>query len=187
LCGFGNPPGLDGVEARWYEAIVAFIKRNEALALPTIFALAFFESIAFASLVLPFWGILVALGAFLPTIGIDFIPILAAASIGAALGDWISYSIGYRYQHGIKSMWPLRNHHHLLQKGEKFFSSYGIWAIALARFSGPLRAAVPIIAGVSRMSWTHFQVANWVSAPVWAGVLLVFGDVIAKVLTRLWS
>ncbi len=77
-------------------------------------------------------------------------------------------------------MWPLSRHPTLLPRGHALFEKYGTLAIWLARFSGPLRAAVPIVAGAVQMDTKRFQIANWLSAFLWAGLLLAFGDVIAK-------
>jgi membrane protein DedA with SNARE-associated domain len=49
--------------------------------------------------------------------------------------------------------------------------------IFIGRFFGPLRAAVPLIAGMLEMPYWVFQLANVASAFLWAWVLLVFGDV----------
>ena len=69
-------------------------------------------------------------------------------------------------------MWPLKNHPTLIEKGRVFFRKWGAWAIVLARFSGPLRASVPIAAGIAQMPQRMFQLANWSSAFLWAFVLL---------------
>jgi membrane protein DedA with SNARE-associated domain len=49
-----------------------------------------------------------------------------------------------------------------------------------------LRASVPLAAGIFEMPYWQFQVANFVSALVWAGTLLAFGDVIAQIAEWLW-
>ena len=51
---------------------------------------------------------------------------------------------------------------------------------------GPLRASVPLAAGIFEMSYWRFQIANFVSALVWSAVLLLFGDVMAKLAEWLW-
>ena len=166
-----------------------FIEAHRAWAAPIVFALAFGESLAFVSLVLPFWGMLVGLGAI---IGFAWSPewfsILVAAAVGAALGDWLSYWLGWHYHEQIARMWPLRNYPDLLPKGHAFFEKWGAWAIVIGRFSGPFRASVPIVAGATQMSNTRFQLANWPSAFLWAGVLLTFGGSIGEVLgiVRRW-
>ena len=42
---------------------------------------------------------------------------------------------------------------------------------------GPLRATVPLVAGIFEMPYWPFQIANFVSALVWSAALLLFGDV----------
>ena len=41
-------------------------------------------------------------------------------------------------------------------------------------------------AGIFEMPYWRFQIANIVSALVWAAALLLFGDVIAKILELFW-
>lgn len=161
--------------------IVDFVRDHRAWAAPIVFLLAFGESIAFVSLILPFWGMLVAIGAFMGVDGSEFLMIWLAASVGAALGDWVSYWLGYHFHDQIARMWPLSKYPDLLPRGHAFFEKYGVWAIVLGRFSGPFRASVPIVAGATQMSPWLFQIANWSSAFLWAFVLLVFGDVISRV------
>ena len=64
---------------------------------------------------------------------------------------------------------------------------WGILAIFIGRFFGPLRASVPLVAGIFEMPYWRFQFANFTSAFVWAGVLLVFGDVMGKLIKWLWG
>jgi membrane protein DedA with SNARE-associated domain len=164
------------------EAIIKFVQEHRSWAGPIVLLLAFGESIAFVSLVLPFWGMLIAIGALLTgSFGsVEFWTILACAAIGAALGDWVSYWLGRHYHNEIAAMWPLSKYPDLLPQGRTFFEKWGAWAIVLGRFSGPLRASVPIIAGAVQMPNGVFQLANWSSAFLWAGVLLVFGDGVGR-------
>jgi membrane protein DedA with SNARE-associated domain len=83
-------------------------------------------------------------------------------------------------------MWPLSKYPGLIENGKLFFRRWGTWAIVLARFTGPLRASVPIVAGIAQMPMTLFQVANWTSAFLWSGVLVYFGGVSLDVLLYLW-
>ena len=143
-----------------------------------MFILAFGESLAFISLILPFWAILVGIGTLIGASGgLDFWYILTMAAVGAALGDWLSYWLGHHYHEQIARMWPLRNYPDLIPKGRAFFEKWGPWAIVLGRFSGPLRASVPLVAGIVEMPRLKFQTANWSSAFLWAFVLLSFGDI----------
>ena len=162
--------------------VVEFVRDNEAWAVPVVFALAFGESLAFISLLIPAWGALVAIGALIGSSGISFWPIWVAASIGAAVGDWVSYWVGLKLEHTVAHVWPLSRHPDLIPRGEAFMKKWGIPGIFIGRFFGPLRASVPLIAGIFEMPYWRFQLANFSSAFVWAWVLLKLGDGISKLL-----
>ena len=80
----------------------------------------------------------------------------------------------------VAQVWPLSDHPTLLPRGEAFVKRWGALAIFIGRFFGPLRASVPLVAGIFRMPFVSFQIANFTSAFVWAAVLLTLGDVVAK-------
>lgn len=169
------------------DTILTFVREHRSWAAPVMFLLAFGESIAFVSLILPFWAMLVGIGTLIGIGSAEFWVVLTAAATGAAFGDWVSYWLGYHYHERIARMWPLSRYPDLLPKGHRFFERWGPWAIVLARFSGPLRASVPIVAGAVQMERTSFQIANWSSAFLWAGVLLLFGDAISRALPYVWG
>jgi membrane protein DedA with SNARE-associated domain len=82
----------------------------------------------------------------------------------------------------VAHIWPLSNHPDLLPKGEAFVKRWGVLEIFIGRFFGPLRASVPLVAGIFSMPYWPFQIANFTSAFLWAGVLLTLGDVFTKAL-----
>jgi len=165
---------------------VDFVRTNQAWAVPVVFALAFGESLAFISLLIPAWGALVAIGALIGSSGIKFWPIWVSASLGAAFGDWLSYWIGLKLEHTVANVWPLSRHPDLIPRGEIFMKKWGITGIFIGRFFGPLRAVVPLIAGIFEMPFWRFQLANFSSAFVWAAVLLTIGDGISKAVRWIW-
>jgi membrane protein DedA with SNARE-associated domain len=165
---------------------VDFVRTNQAWAVPVVFALAFGESLAFISLLIPAWGALVAIGALIGSSGIKFWPIWVSASLGAAFGDWLSYWIGLKLEHTVAHVWPLSRHPDLIPRGEIFMKKWGIPGILIGRFFGPLRASVPLIAGIFEMPFWRFQLANFTSAFVWAAVLLTIGDGISKAVRWIW-
>ena len=167
--------------------VIELVRVHEAWAAPIVFALAFAESLAFISLILPSWAALVGIGAMMGAGGVDFVPVWIAGAVGAALGDWLSYWVGSKFKRSIAGAWPFSRHPRLLPRGEVFIKKWGALAIFIGRFSGPLRASVPIVAGILAMPYRSFQLANASSALVWAAVLLKLGDVGAKLSTWLWS
>lgn len=167
--------------------LIAFVRLHQAWAAPLVLVLAFGESLAFISLLVPAWGVLVAIGAMLGPGGIDFWPIWLAGGLGAALGDWLSYWIGFTFKDRVATIWPLSRYPHLLPQGAAFVKNWGVPGIFIGRFFGPLRASVPLAAGIFEMPYWHFQIANFVSAFIWSAVLLVFGDVVSRLIEWGWG
>jgi membrane protein DedA with SNARE-associated domain len=167
-------------------AVPDFVRDHQAWAAPVVMLLAFGESLAFISLLIPAWSALIAIGALIGVTGISFWPVWIAGAVGAALGDWLSYWFGYKYKEQVAQIWPLSRYPEILPRGEAFVRRWGVPSIFIGRFFGPLRASVPLAAGIFEMPYIRFQVANFVSALIWAAALLLFGDVIADAIAWLW-
>ena len=119
-------------------ALADFVRDHQAWAPPIVLLLAFGESLAFISLLVPAWGALVAIGALIGVSGISFWPVWFAGGIGAALGDWVSYWFGFKYKEHVAQMWPLSRFPKILPRGEAFVKSWGVPSIFIGRFFGPL-------------------------------------------------
>ena len=158
-----------------------FVRDHAVWAGPIMFALAFAESLAFISLLVPAWGALVAIGALVGAGSLSFWPVWIAGALGAACGDWLSYWIGVKLEYSVAHMWPLSRHPDLIPRGEAFVKKWGALAIVIGRFFGPLRAAVPLVAGIFEMPFWRFQIANFSSAFLWAAVLIALGSGVGKV------
>jgi membrane protein DedA with SNARE-associated domain len=152
----------------YIDAVIAFVQANQSWAAPVAFLLAFGESLAFISLFLPSTVILVAIGGLLGASGIDMWTVVIAAWIGGVLGYAVSYWIGFYFKDQIKSVWPFRDYPEMMQRGETFFEKYGIFGVFLGHFFGPIRAVIPVIAGMASMPQLQFQIANVTSAFLWA-------------------
>ncbi|MBV8565150.1 MAG: DedA family protein [Methylobacteriaceae bacterium] len=155
--------------------LAEFVRQHGAWAPPIAGLLAFLKSFPVVSVFIPATAPLLALGALIGAGSLDFVPIWIAVSLGAALGDVLSYWLGYHYRDGIRHVWPLSRYPETLPRGEAFFRRWGVLGIVLARFFGPLRASAPIVAGVFEMPFVPFQVANILGALLWAGILLAPG------------
>jgi membrane protein DedA with SNARE-associated domain len=157
------------------EAVRLFLRENQMWAPPVVFVLAFGESLAFISLLLPATVILFGVGALIGEANLSFWPIWAAAAVGAFFGDWLSYWIGYKFKDGVTRIWPLSRHPELIVRGHAFFRRWGAAAVFIGRFFGPLRAVVPLVAGMFSMPILIFQLFNVASALVWATGILAPG------------
>lgn len=99
--------------------ITLFVKEHEIWAVPIVFLLAFGESLAFISLLIPATVILLGLGALIGESGLLFWPIWLAAALGAFFGDWISYWVGYHYKEGVRNLWPISRSPQTLVRGDR--------------------------------------------------------------------
>jgi membrane protein DedA with SNARE-associated domain len=124
---------------------VDFVRAHHGWAAPVTFAL---ESIALFSLLIPGWAALVGIGVLVAASDIPFWPVWIAGAVGAALGDWVSYWLGYKFKEPIGPVWPLARYPDLLPRGHAFMERWGVLSIFIGRFFGPLRAAVPLVAGI---------------------------------------
>ena len=151
---------------------ITLVREHQEWIVPIVFLLAFCESFAFVSLVIPATGILVGVGGLIAAAQIDFWPVWAAAALGAIAGDWLAYDVAFRFNDRIMQIWPFSNHPELVLRGINFFAQWGMLAVFIGRFFGPLRAIVPIAAGLGAMPAWKFQIANLASALLWAiGIL----------------
>ena len=158
------------------KAVLDFVREHESWAPIVVAALAFGESIALLSLVVPATVLLVGVGALIETGGLDFWPLWAGAALGAILGDWASFEFGRYFQDSAKRMWPLNRQARVVATGEYYTRRYGAGGVFVGRFFGPVRAVVPLIAGIFRMPRPVFLSVTAASAVVWAFLLLAAGD-----------
>jgi undecaprenyl-diphosphatase len=122
---------------------------------------------------------MIAAGALVPSGTLDVWPLLIGCITGATSGDAVSYWLGRRYGHLVERVWPFTRHPELLARGYAFFERHGGKSVFIGRFFGPLRAVIPLVAGISKMRPMRFWIANVSSAFVWAPALLLPGALIA--------
>jgi len=162
-----------------------FIAAHSAWAAPIMFITAFGESFAFVSLLFPGTSLLIAAGALMASGTLPYGPVLAGAVLGAVFGDTVSYWIGRRFGGGIARLWPFSRNPALLPTGIRFFARHGGKSVFIGRFFGPIRAVIPLAAGILRMPRGWFWFTNIASALVWAPMLLFVGDAVGRAGDRL--
>jgi membrane protein DedA with SNARE-associated domain len=168
-------------------AVVDFIAAHGWLAAPIMAAVSFAESLAFLSLLVPGWAIMVAAGALAGSGVLNPWPVVLGAIVGAILGDSVSYWIGRKFGPALPRMWPFRSRPELLEKGHAFFARWGGLSVALGRFFGPVRAVIPLIAGMMQMPRRQFWVWNIGSAFVWAPAVVFSGAALGAVVEAVWA
>ncbi|MFT6732873.1 MAG: membrane protein DedA with SNARE-associated domain [Polaribacter sp.] len=140
-----------------------------------VFLIAFAESLAIIGIMVPGWLLLVGIGTLIGTNVLSFYPIVFSAYVGAVLGEYLSYILGYHYHQSILDWRLFKSHQALLEKAKIFFERYGTAGVFFGRFVGPLRAVIPFSAGVFQMKKSTFTWVNLTSGIIWAPLYLTPG------------
>ena len=155
--------------------MIDYFTAHPEFALGAVFVAALLESLAVIGTIVPGSSIVFAGGMLVGLKALDPWHAAVAAIMGAILGDGISFELGRRYHDQIRSMWPARNYPALFERGQAYFAAHGGRSVFLGRFLGPLRAIVPVIAGMANMPPAHFFAMNVLSALAWAAAHLLPG------------
>jgi membrane protein DedA with SNARE-associated domain len=162
----------------YFSGFVDFVGAHPHYAITAVFLLALSEAIPVIGTVVPGSTLIVGISAL--ATGADVSPwlLLVAATVGAIAGDGLSFWLGQRYHRELLLGWPLHRYPQFIELSEAFIDRYGVASVFLARFTAVVRAFVPLVAGILRMSPRQFYAANILSALAWApahvfpGVLL---------------
>jgi membrane protein DedA with SNARE-associated domain/membrane-associated phospholipid phosphatase len=160
-----------------YFKLLHLLAGHASWALTVVFLAAFFESIAFIGTFIPGSSAMFIAGALVGTGSLNLGWVLVCAFVGAVAGDAASYWFGGRYKDRIVQVWPFRTHTGVLDAGTRYFEKHGAKSVVFARFIGPLRAIVPVVAGMLGMRPGRFLAINILSALLWAPVHILPGVV----------
>lgn len=164
--------------------LIGFVSLHSEIAYAVIFLAALLEAVPIFGSLIPGSTVIVALSALVPGGGLKLAPVLAAAVLGAILGDGLGYWVGHKKQREVLSAWPISKYPALIAQGEELFERYGAFAVIFARFIAPIRAVVPMIAGVLGMPPGRFFPLNIVAILFWAPVHILPGVLAASVIEK---
>jgi len=160
-----------------FNQLLDWVARHPLWAGVLIFLVAMSESLAIVGLIVPGVALMFGIGALIAAGAISFWPTLAWAVAGAVIGDGLSFWLGRRFSDRLSGLWPFSRYPRSLQQGVAFFEKYGGKSVAFGRFFGPVRAVIPLVAGMMGMAPLRFLLANALSALVWAPAYLLPGIV----------
>lgn len=161
--------------------ILQWLNQHPNWACLATFIIAAGESIAIIGTIVPGTVMMTAIGTLAGAAVIPLIPTLICAILGAVVGDGISYMLGHHFKDRIRLIWPFRNNPSWLEKGESFCHRHGGKSVFIGRFVGPVRAIVPVIAGMLGMKPIKFYIANILSAIGWAPAYMLPGIILGAV------
>jgi membrane protein DedA with SNARE-associated domain len=152
----------------YFQGLVEFVGAHPQLSFLAVFLLALSEAVPVVGTVVPGSTLILAISALATTAGVTPWALLIAAVAGAIVGDGFSFWLGHNYRREILRGWPLNRFPWLVEHSAQLIRKYGIASVFLARFTAVVRAFVPLLAGILKMSTSHFYAANILSALVWA-------------------
>lgn len=162
------------------EAVIDVIRPSfERYGYLIVFAMGVLENSAFVGAVIPGDVVLLLAGFYVERTELDLAPVIALAFLGAVVGDTIGYAIG-RYagrrivdRFGGGRLLP----HERLQRVDRYFKEYGMWAVAIGRLAPVVRTVNTFAAGLARMPFAQYLGAVAIAAAVWAISVPVLGFV----------
>ena len=132
--------------------------------------------IGLESLGIPLPGEIVLISAALLAAGHDGINpwiLGACATAGAVIGDSIGYAIGRKGGRPLLAWLGAKFPRHFSEghvaTAERSFQKWGMWAVFFGRFIALLRIFAGPLAGVLRMPYWKFLIANVLGGIIWAG------------------
>jgi len=168
------------MEPAWIESATAWIAANPVAAGAAIFLIAFCDAVVLLGIVVPALPLLFAVGALVGLGHISGPYALACATLGAFIGDGLSYWIGHRWGPPLRSRWPFSRYPQWLDRGEAMFRRHGVKSIFIARFVGAVRPFVPAIAGMLHMPVRRYAVPSLVACIAWSLLFLAPGWVLGR-------
>ncbi len=159
----------------FFNTLGDFIRENAAWAGPILGLITFGESMVLVGAFFPATALMLVAGGLIAAGVLDGPTVLAWCIGGAVVGDAVSYGLGRTLGGRVWRVPALRPHRRIMARARLFFRRYGVASIYLCRFMGPVRAFVPLIAGVTAMPNLKFQLANLGSAIIWVPVMLAPG------------
>ena len=158
------------LEALQASAFVVWLAGHAGWALPLIALLACAESFALVGVAVPGVVLLGASALFCSVAGIPLWQVLVAAWAGAVLGDGASFAIGRAGRRQLRAR--RRRRLRWMARCEPLVARYGWMAVAGARFVGPLRPVMPLVAGLLGMRPVAFAALNLATAAPWSVVYI---------------
>lgn len=163
--------------------ILNWISANPHWAGFAVFAIAFLESLAIVGLAMPGWLLLVGVGSLIGAGHLNFWLISLASFTGAALGQMVSFAVGYHFNERVHQWSWMKSHQSMLDRAELFFKQHGFAGILVGQFIGPIRAVISLVAGILSMPVKRFVLAVILATIIWAPVYLMPGVLVGAALT----
>lgn len=153
------------------------------------FGLAFGETALFLDLFVPGEVGMVLVGAASARAGTPVVVMVAAAALGATLGDSVGWWLGARFGRRIVRRFPRleRRLAPSLDRAERYFHERGGAVVFWGRFVGALRSVVSFVAGTAGMPYRRFLGWNVLASACWSTLVVTAGYLFGRNVTTVVS
>ncbi len=155
--------------------LAAYMAQNQNIGALIAGFIACAESMAIVGSIIPGSVTMTLIGTMIGSGILDIKVSLFAIILGAFIGDYLSYWVGYYYRDNIKKFKIIQKNAEWMDYGEKFIKKHGVKSIVIGRFFGPMRSLIPLVAGVLGMSRWKFIFGALPSVILWAVIYLTPG------------
>lgn len=173
----------------WLQDWLGWIEHNPEISLLVLMLAAGVEGLFVIGLVIPGSVLMFSAGVLAAQGYLDPLSTIAAAILGAWLGDLGSFALGRHYRHRLPQ---LTGRWELLPRAEALFVRYGMLSVVLGRIIGPLRPFIPAVAGAAGMPALRYSLTAAFACGLWAlsyalpgmlvgATLLVLADLLGRV------
>lgn len=166
---------------QYIHPLLNYLHAHPQIGLLFAFLVSFAESLPLVGTIFPGTVTMTIVGVLIGNGTLPGLTAIIMTSVAAFLGDCIGFAVGYWYNDRIRTVWPFKKYPRFLETGEAFFRKHGGKSIIIGRFFGPMRSAMPLIAGVMKMTWPRFCIAAFPSAIAWAIAYLIPGMILGAI------
>jgi membrane protein DedA with SNARE-associated domain len=119
--------------------------------------------------------------------GLNIWLVAAAASVGAIVGDNLGYWLGSKFGYPLLLRFgpQVGLSEGRIKVGQYLFLRHGAKVVFLGRFVALLRILAAFLAGVNRMEWPAFLLANALGGVTWAALFAFGGYTLGTIAFRL--
>ncbi len=123
-------------------------------------------------------GLLCATGVLPHPIEVVLISIFLMAVLGNMFGYYFGKRAGKSLYSRSDSFFFRKNHLHI---ANLFYQKHGMRTLVIGRFLPVIRTFAPIVAGLIKMNFGKFMIANILGAAAWVGSLVTLGYFLGRV------
>ena len=161
-------------------SIISFVL-HEIHSLPSLLVyglvalLVFGEAALFVGFVLPGETTVIVAGVVASQGNINIGVLCVLVVVAAVVGDSVGYAVGHHFGDRLLTIRVLQRHREELDAAIASMQRRGPVYVFLGRFTAFLRAVMPGLAGISKMHYRRFLLANALGGLVWGVAFCLFG------------